>query len=172
MNLFLLQQYQFMNTLYRNDSYIDILCNIDELFDSLGLYVYPNWYECEIVDLKFYKYFIEILLRSPLKKMPHPHGGNMLTKYGCEVKYHKTKDLKARDIESRDDVKWSTKLSRYIPKLDEEEVWIVSCLIPNKYIMTDNVYDIKSIQQKLDLEQETDSSLSADLTTTGLEENE
>lgn len=170
MNLYILQQYQFYNSIYRNDSCLDILCNISELFDLLGVYVYPNWYDAEVIDLKYYKYFTEILLRSPIKKMPHPNGSQVLLKYNCQVEYRKTKDYKMKNIESKDDMKWSDKLGRYIPKLEEEEIWVVSVLIPNKYILADNVYNIDDIQEKLDTEQETDSELQTDIEA-GMEEN-
>lgn len=168
MNLYLLQQYQFINSLYRNDSYTDILCNIDAYFDLLGLYAYPNWFEAEIVDMKFYKYFTEIVLRQAKDKKPCDDGAEMLKKYGCRTEYKEASDFKSKDINSPEDVEWSGKLERYIPKLEKEEIWIVSVLIPNKYILNDNLYNITEIQKKLDLEQDTDAELrrgiEADLT--------
>lgn len=159
MNLYLLQQYQFINSLYRNESYLDILCNIDEFFDLLGLYVYPNWLESEVVNMNFYKYFTDLTIRTKRENMPDPAGSQLLLKYGCKVEYRKTTDYKTKQIKSREDMKWSNKLGRYVPKLEKEDIWIVSILIPNKYIMSNDVYNIDSIQQKLDMEQNTDSSL-------------
>ncbi len=163
MNLYLLQQYQFINSLYRNDSYIDILCNIDEFFDLLGLYVYPNWFNKspEIVDMKFYKYFTELVIRTKREDMPDPKGAQLLLKYGCKVEYRKTTDYQTKEVKDRNDLKWSVKLGRYVPKVEKENIWIVSILIPNKYIMTNNVYNIDSIQQKLDMDQDADISMSA-----------
>lgn len=163
MNLYLLQQYQFINALYRNESYLDILCNIDEFFDLLGLYAYPNWLEAEVIDMKFYKYFTDLSIRTKRDKMPDPAGSQLLLKYGCKVEYRKTEDFQTKQIKSREDMKWSDKLERYIPKLEKEKIWVVSILIPNKYIMTNDVYDIDSIQKKLDIEQTLDTSIKADI---------
>lgn len=164
MNLYLLQQYQFINTLYRNNSYTDILCNIDSFFDLLGVYVYPNWFESEIVDMKFYKYFTEIMLRQPQDKKPAEEGAELLKKYNCQIEYLKAEDFKAKQINSPKDVEWSGKLERYIPKLEKEKIWVVSVLIPNKYILNDELFNVGEIQKKLDLEQDTDVELAQDIT--------
>lgn len=164
MNLYLLQQYQFINTLYRNNSYTDILCNIDSFFDLLGVYAYPNWLEAEVVDMKFYKYFTEIMLRQPRDKKPSEAASELLKKYNCQIEYNKADDFKAKQINSPEDVEWSSKLERYIPKLDKEEIWVVSVLIPNKYILNDEIFNVGEIQKKLDLEQDTDAELKQDIT--------
>ena len=62
MNLYLLQQYQFIQRLYKNESYLDVLMNIDDFFDILHIYAFPNWLDAEVVDVKFMKYFTNIVI--------------------------------------------------------------------------------------------------------------
>ena len=161
MNLYILTQYKLIQQLYKDESYLDALINIEDFFDILGLYVFPNWIDCEVVDLKFMKYFTNIKLKSKYKKMPHPKGSILLLKYGCDVKYIKTTEYLPKDDinDQMDNSNESNKKS----KIKKQKVWIIDILIPNKHIFTDNVYDIKSIQDKLDMENEENQDLNSDI---------
>ena len=104
------------------------------------------------------------MLRQPRDKKPSEAASELLKKYNCQVEYNKADDFKAKQINSPEDVEWSSKLERYIPKLDKEEIWVVSVLIPNKYILNDEIFNVGEIQKKLDLEQDTDAELKQDIT--------
>ena len=64
MNLYLLQQYQFIQQLYNNSNYLDVLLNVDDFFDILHLYAYKNWLEAEVLDVKLMKYFVSIKINQ------------------------------------------------------------------------------------------------------------
>lgn len=153
MNLFLLQQYKFIQDLYKNEDYIDILINIDDFFDILNVYVFPNWLDAEVVGVKFYKYFTNIKIKTPYDKMPHPKGAQILIKYDCQVKYTKTKEIVPVEVKSKKDI-YIDKDGEFKPKVEEKEVWIVDILIPNKHIINDNVFDLEKVQGKLEEEEE------------------
>ena len=165
MNLYLLQQYQFIQRLYKNENYLDVLMNIDDFFDILHIYTFPNWLDAEVVDVKFMKYFTNIILKTPRSdnkkedKCPDPKAGVVLTKYDCKVDYIKSYELLPKDVESENDVVIDDKTGKQRPKLERKNIWLVDILIPNKHIINDTVYDLEAIQNKLEDEDEEDENL-------------
>lgn len=159
MNLYILQQYRLINDLYQNGSYIDILINIDDFFDILNLYVFPNWLDTEVVELKVMKYFTNIVLKSPYKKMPHPKGSVLLTKYDCRVQYKETTEYIPVEVKSEEDTYVDEKTGVLKPKVKKEKVWLVDIMIPNKLIINDELFDMKTAQEKIEEENEESESL-------------
>lgn len=164
MNLFILSQYKLIQQLYKNENFLDSLINIDDFFDILGLYVFPNWLDCEVVEVKYLKYFTNIKLKSPYKKMPHPKGSILLTKYDCQVKYIKTTEYLPKEVNDIEDTVIDKKTGERKPKVEKKKVWIVDILIPNKMIVNDDVYDLEDVQNKLKDEQETNDDMENILT--------
>lgn len=172
MNLFILSQYKLIQQLYKNESFLDTLINIDDYFDILNLYVFPNWLDCEVVDVKYLKYFTNIKLKAPYKKMPHPKGAVLLTKYDCQVKYIKTTEYLPKEVLQSDDTYVDKKTGERKPKVEKKKVWIIDILIPNKFLFNDDVYDLKDVQDKLKDEQETDNDMENMLSNDGGETND
>ena len=150
MNLYLLSQYKLIQHLYNDSSYLDLLMNVDDFFDILNVYAYPNWFEAEVVEFKIFKHYINIILKTPIDKMPHPNAGILLDKYDCMVKYKKTSEYVPVDIKSESDLVIDKHTHRPRPKMKKVPCWLVDIMIPSKHIVNDNVYDLESIQQKLD----------------------
>ena len=82
--------------------------------------------------------------------MPHPNAGILLDKYDCMVKYKKTSEYVPVDIKSESDLVIDKHTHRPRPKMKKVPCWLVDIMIPSKHIVNDNVYDLESIQQKLD----------------------
>lgn len=159
MNLFILSQYKLIQELYKNETFLDTVINIDDFFDVLNLYVYPNWLDCEIVEVQFLKYFTSIKLKSPYNKMPHPKGAVLLTKFDCQVKYKETHEYVVSEVESIKDTYVDKKTGKRRPNVEKKKVWIIDMLIPNKHIINDEVYDLNDAQEKIDAEQESNDSM-------------
>lgn len=159
MNLFLLQQYQFINDLYKNSNYLDILMNIDDFFDILNVYAFPNWFDAEVVKVNFLKHFTNIVLKTPRDKQPHPKGSILLSKYDCIVKYKPAVEYLPREYKTEKDVKFNQRTGKYEPIMEKKKVWLVDILIPNKHIINDNVYDLESIQKKIEEDNDTEENL-------------
>lgn len=166
MNLYLLQQYQFIQRLYKNNNYLDVLMNIDDFFDILHIYAFPNWLDAEVVDVKFMKYFTNIVLKAPRNdknkkedRCPDPKAGVILTKYDCKVEYIKSNETLPKEVDSEKDVVVDQKTGKQRPKMERKDIWLVDILIPNKHIINDTVYDLEAIQNKLEDEDETDENL-------------
>ena len=81
---------------------LDILIEIDTVFESLDLYAFKNWINGEIVDgPRIKRYWIDITLQYPLNQMPDPKAGLRLLKHGIMVSFKKgslTQDSKDTDI--------------------------------------------------------------------------
>lgn len=146
MNLFILSQYKLIQQLYKDSSYIDSLINIDDFFELINLYAFPNWFDMEVVDLKFMRYFTSLTLKCDYKNMPHPKGATLLTKYNCQVKYKRTNEYITKEIEDIDDTYVDEKTGKRKPKLIKKTVWIVDILIPNRLIVNDDIYNLDEIQ--------------------------
>lgn len=159
MNLYLLQQYKFIQNLYKNENYLDVLMNIDDFFDILNVYVFPNWFDAEVVEMKCMKHFTNIIIKQPYKKMPHPKGGVLLSKYGCIVKYKQTSEWKPVEYHTENDITTNEVTGKKQPKMKKEKIWLVDILIPNKHIINDNVYDLESIQKKIDDNNDEDENM-------------
>lgn len=165
MNLYLLQQYQFIQRLYKNENYLDVLMNVDDFFDILHIYAFPNWLDSEIVDVKFMKYFTNIILKSPRSddkkedKCPDPKAGIILTKYDCKVDYIKSYETLPKEVNSENDVVIDDKTGKQRPKMERKKIWLVDILIPNKHIINDTVYDLEAIQNKLEDENDEEENL-------------
>lgn len=150
MNLYLLSQYKLIQHLYKDSSYLDLLMNVDDFFDILNLYAYPNWYNAEVVEFKVFKHYVNVILKTPIDKMPHPDGGILLDKYDCMVKYKKSSEYLPVDYKSEKDLVIDKITHKPRPKMEKVPCWLVDIMIPSKHIINDNVYDLESIQQKLD----------------------
>lgn len=154
MNLFILSQYKLIQELYKDETFLDTIINIDDFFDVLNLYVYPNWLDCEVVEVKFLKYFTSVQLKSPYNKMPHPKGAVLLTKFDCQVKYKETYEYVVKEVNDIKDTYIDKKTGERKPKVEKKKVWIIDMLIPNKHIINDEVYDLENAQEKIADEQD------------------
>ena len=159
MNLFILSQYKLIQELYKDNSFLDTVINIDDFFDILNLYVYPNWLDCEIVEIKFLKYFTSVKLKSPYNKMPHPKGAVLLTKFDCQVKYKETYEYVVKEVHGVKDTYIDQKSGERKPKVEKKKVWIIDMLIPNKHIINDEIYNLEDAQDKINIDQEMEEDM-------------
>lgn len=159
MNLFLLQQYQFINDIYKNENYLDVLMNIDDFFDILNVYVFPNWFDAEVIEVKFLRHFTNIILKTPRDKKPDIKGSVLLSKYDCLVKYKESYEYLPKEYKTEKDIKYNTRTGKYEPIMEKKDIWLIDILIPNKHIINDNVYDLDAIQKKLDDKDDNDENI-------------
>lgn len=150
MNLFILSQYKLIQQLYRNKESLDIILTIDDLFDLLNLYAFPNWLDAEVVEFDTLKYYTSITLKTPYNRMPHPKGAVLLTKFDCKVTYKETTEAVLRDVKFKNDLYYDKKADKDRPKVDKRKCWVINILIPNKLLKNDDIYDIELAQRKME----------------------
>jgi hypothetical protein len=120
--------------IYDGNNSLDILLEFEEVLDNLHVYAYQNWYDGEVISgPEISRYWVEIELMYPYKKMPDPEGAVRLLKHGCHV-YYKKDDLEINvDIESPDDLEMDSKGKRR-PKTKTVKIWVVKIIIPRQLI--------------------------------------
>lgn len=134
--------------IYMSDSALSTLLDFERVIDELGVYVFKNWKNGELVAGPDYeKYFVTCTFMWPRKKMPDPRGGEQLLNYHCEVLY-KRDHLEFPVIpKSPDDFKPNTKLG----KLKRTPIWLVTITMPKKLMTEIHQGSIEVENENLDL---------------------
>lgn len=120
---------QNIDNIYGSNNVLNILKDYERVLDELGVYVYENWEDGELIQgPKESKYWISCTFMWPEKKMPNPQGGKRLLDYGCKVLFKKDEMLQVRKIKTPDDIRPGTKKG----KIDPKKIWTVEIVIPKK----------------------------------------
>lgn len=121
-----------LSSVFENDRAFKILKDFERVIDELGLYVYKNWEEGELVEGPIVdRHWIKCTFMWPEKNMPDPMAGKRLIDYDCKVAYEKSSIVKPREIKKPDDIRPGTKKG----KLDRHPVWLVHIQMPKKLIV-------------------------------------
>ena len=121
-----------LQNIHENDKSFVILKDFERVIDNLGIYVYKNWEDGELVaGPKIERHWVSCSFMWPKKAMPDPAAGSILKDYNCEVKFEKTSIIKARQIKKPGDIRPGTKKG----KLDRLPVWVVHISIPKSLIV-------------------------------------
>lgn len=155
-----------LSMIMKQDSLLDILIQIEDFFDKMNLYVYPNWINGVIVQgPNLSKYWIDISFKYPYKEMPDPQGAKILNKLGIKIEYEKDIETKSEEIKSKEDIDMVTGRAKRI----QEEVWLVHMSIPRRFIDEIELEKLKIANMDNDIDAEdvaraTDDGISDDNT--------
>lgn len=82
-----------INRLNETPHLLDVLLEIEDVLDSMDLYVFKNWIRGEVIFGPHIKrYSISISLQFKKGFMPDPLGGMRMQKHGIFVEYKNTED--------------------------------------------------------------------------------
>ena len=124
-----------IQNVYENDPVFSVLKDYERVLDELGLYVYDNWEDGELVEGPVIgRHFVQCSFMYPRDKMPDPMGGKRLLDYDCKVTYKKDHVIEPRKIIEPDDVRPGTKKG----KLDKLPIWLVTIVVPKQLMK--NIY--------------------------------
>ena len=124
-----------IQNVYENDPVFSVLKDYERVLDELGLYVYDNWEDGELVEGPIIgRHFVQCSFMYPRDKMPDPMGGKRLLDYDCKVTYKKDHVIEPRKIIEPDDVRPGTKKG----KLDKLPIWLVTIIVPKQLMK--NIY--------------------------------
>ncbi len=124
---------------------LDVLVQMEDVFDSLDLYVFQNWIKGEIVEgPRVRRYWFDVTLRYPMKNMPDPKGAMRLIKHGLRVSYEKV------TLENEQDVKEEAEGEQ------QEEMkathWEIKISIPNRLLNDMNSAELDVYDEDVEVE--------------------
>lgn len=93
---------------------LDLLVQMEDVLDSLDVYVFKNWIDGELIDGPVVRrYWLDMTLRYPYSRMPDPQAALRLLKHGVRVDYQKAKEDGSAADEDADGagVFWLVKVS-------------------------------------------------------------
>jgi hypothetical protein len=118
---------------------LDILLQMEDVLDSLDVYVFKNWYLGEIAEGPVVRrYWLDFTLKYPYDKMPDPKAALRLLKHGIRVDFWKAK-IKDGDFVDAEDAKIAAEEKNSGEGAPEPEgdpakdtVWLVRISIPRR----------------------------------------
>lgn len=149
--------------LYKHNSLLDILIEIERFFDNFHLYAYEGWQNGIVVaGPKIEKYWVSCVLM--FKETPDPSAGLALIKHGCQVRFKKGTEKEAIPIKTPDDYRQDGSKK---PKMESNPVLFFEIKIPRRFIdeieledmdMFDDEIDIKTIDDENENETKEDNN--------------
>lgn len=140
---------------------LDILLQMEDVLDSLDVYVFKNWYLGEIAEgPTVRRYWLDFTLKYPYDKMPDPKAALRLLKHGIRVDFWKAK-LKEGDYVDADELaKQQTEadeqdagIATPEPKDDPEDtVWMVRISIPRRLAAQMSAEEMDFYDEEVDVE--------------------
>lgn len=105
-----------LNNIEETPHILDIMLEVEDVLDSLDIYVFKNWFLGEVIDgPRIKRYWVEITLQYPKKMMPDPRAGLRLMKHGILVSFTEGK-LEA------------------LKETPAEPVWLVKVEVPRRLL--------------------------------------
>lgn len=121
-----------VESIYEGESSFNILKDFERVLDELGLYVFANWENGELVQgPEIERHWVTCSFMWPRDEMPDPMGGKVLVNYDCKVYYKKDHIVEPRQIRDPGDMRPGTKKG----KLDRKPIWIVKIQMPKSLIV-------------------------------------
>ena len=135
--------------LFKQKSLLDIAIEVEKFFDDNNIYVYPNWFDGELVDgPNISRYWVTLTLKYAYKKMPDPMGARILHDVGVKVKYIKDIIMQPIKIEKPSDYRPNSKK----PKLLPQKVWYIELKIPRRFIDDIDYNELEEIDDEVDID--------------------
>lgn len=80
-----------LENLQDNEYLLDLLVQMEDVLDSLDLYVFENWSKGEVVEGPVVRrYWLSMTLEYPYDEMPDPKAGFRLLKHGVRLDFEKS----------------------------------------------------------------------------------
>lgn len=107
------------------------LIQFEDYLDNNHLYAFKNWLDGIIWDgPNVRRYWVDITLKYPYKKMPDPQGAMRLVNTGAKITYKEDVEVVSVTPKNADDLDPLTNK----PKEKEEDIWLITILVPRRFI--------------------------------------
>jgi hypothetical protein len=124
---------------------LDLLIQMEDVLDSLDLYVFKNWFKGEVVDgPNVHRYWLSCTLRWPLEQMPDPRGAKRILKQSIISEFQKVtiSDEAAEEAEEGGATHWQVEIK--IPRR------LIADMNAAELDFYDEVVDIEDVQDAQD----------------------
>lgn len=113
---------------------LDLLVSMEDVLDSLDLYVYKNWIHGIVVEGPIVRrYWLDFSLKYPYDKMPDPRASKRLMKSGIHTEWDEISDT------------------------DKDKFWIVKIKIPRRLIVDMNANEMDFYDDEVDMDDVSDA---------------
>lgn len=136
---------------------LDILVQMEDVLDSMDVYVFKNWLKGEVAEGPIVRrYWLDMTLRYKQDEMPDPRAALRLLKHGVRVDFSKA-PIEQPDKESDQE--------------SDEYAWLIRVSIPRRLVVQmnsaqhdfyDDEVDIDNVEDAKDAGIDNESSLYAD----------
>lgn len=117
---------------------LELLLEVEDVLDSLDVYVFRNWFDGEVVAGPAIKrYWVTIKLKFDENKMPDPRAAKRLLKHGIMVEYERMEE----EVQAENKKEGTTK-----------KVWIVTIEVPRKLLNGMNDSETDFYDDEIDVE--------------------
>jgi hypothetical protein len=124
---------------------LDLLIKMEDVLDSLDVYVFSNWFDGEIVEgPKVRRYWLDMTLLFPKEKMPDPRAGLRLLKHGVRVDFQKAAQEEGGEYREISGIEGKTN------KDGNREVWLVRISVPRRLIAEISAGELDFYEDELD----------------------
>ncbi|RYD66042.1 MAG: hypothetical protein EOP83_05985 [Verrucomicrobiaceae bacterium] len=127
---------------------LDLLIQMEDVLDSLDIYVFKNWINGEIVEgPKVRRYWLDMTLKFDHDKMPDPRAGLRLLKHGVRIDFERaTEDTTGTVKESEEDK------SEKKDEKDTAKLWLVRISIPRRLVQEINAGELDYYDDEIEVE--------------------
>lgn len=126
---------------------LDSLLQMEDVLDTLDIYVFRNWLDGEVVEGPVLRrYWIDMTLLYPYNKMPDPRAALRLLKHGVRVDFKKARYETGEDgVETAVDVAEGEDDTNGL-------VWLVKVSVPRRLIVDINAAQLDFYDDEVDVE--------------------
>lgn len=133
---------------------LDVLLQMEDVLDSLDVYVFKNWYRGEVVEgPKVRRYWLDFTLKYDLDRMPDPKAALRLMKHGARVDFWKAKYGKEGEFEDAQVTEAEMEEHEAGEKNpDSEDFWLVRISIPRRLVAQMSAEELDFYDEEVDVE--------------------
>lgn len=149
---------------------LDILLQMEDVLDTMDIYVFKNWLKGEVVEGPFVRrYWLNMTLLYKYDEMPDPRAALRLLKHGVrvdfeEARYEDLEKEKAQIAEEADTNGFMTANEKSNEKKAEEDdadnknkVWLVQISIPRRLVVQMAAAQHDFYDEEVDIDQVEDA---------------
>lgn len=125
---------------------LDILIQMEDVLDSMDVYVFENWLDGEVVEGPIIRrYWLDFTLKYPYDKMPDPKAALRLLKHDVRVDFEEAREASEDPQKPVDE------------ESDEGKIWLVKISMPRRLVVQISDTEHDFYDDEVDIDQVQDA---------------